>query len=77
MKEKIFTLLYSSRFQGALGIAVLQALVLFNLITDVQLEGIVHIVQGLIAVAITIRTVDRLGDKKVESAQIASGTTAE
>lgn len=58
------TLLKSSRFQGLLIIAILQALVLFNVITNVQGEGLIHIVQTLIGAAIAIRTVDRnLGDK--------------
>lgn len=70
-------LLKSSRFQGLLVIGLLQGLVLFNVITTAQGEGLIQIVQTIIAGAVVIRTVDRQGDKKVESAKIESGMTLE
>lgn len=72
MIENLKALFSSSRFQGLLLIAGLQALVLFNVITSAQGEGLIHIIQGLIVAAATIKTVDRVGDKKVEAANIAS-----
>lgn len=59
----MINLLKSSRFQGILAIAILQALSLFNVITSVQGEGLIQIIQTIIAGAVVIRTVDRnLGD---------------
>jgi len=61
--EDFKILLSSSRFQGVLAIGILQALLLFNLITNTQMEGLVQIIQGIIATAVVIRSVDRIGDK--------------
>ena len=61
----IKTLFASSRFQGVLAIGILQALLLFNIITNAQMEGLVQIIQGIIATAVVIRSVDRnFGDVK-------------
>lgn len=70
-------LIKSSRFQGILVIAILQALVLFNIITSVQGEGLIQILQAIIAGVVVVRTVDRGSDKTVESAKIVSGMTPE
>lgn len=59
MKE----LLKSARFQGILVIAVLQVLMVFNIISSGQLEALVQIVQTVIAGAVVVRTVDRMGEK--------------
>jgi len=65
----------SPRFIGILVIGLLQALVLFNIIDNTHAQGLILIIQGIIAAAITVRTVDRNGDKKVESAKIMSDIT--
>lgn len=70
-------LLKSIRFQAILIIGLLQALVLFNIITGVQGEGLVQIIQAIVAGAVVVRTVDRSGDKTVESAKINSGMSPE
>ena len=54
-------LLGSPRFQGILLIGALQALVLFNLITSVQGEGLILIVQSIIAGAVAVGSLDRVG----------------
>lgn len=65
MKEKLIALFSSPRFLGVLAIAFLQALVLFNVITSVQGEGLIQIIQGVIGIAVTIKTIDRnTGDAK-------------
>ncbi len=57
------TLLKSPRFLGILAIGILQALVLFKVLTGDQVQGLVTIVQGIIGSAVVVRTVDRnLGD---------------
>ena len=75
MKDKLIALFSSPRFQGVLVIAILQALVLFNVISSVQGEGLIQIIQGIIATAIVVKTVDRSADKKVVAAGVASGQT--
>lgn len=59
MKE----LLSSPRFLAILVIGALQTLVLFNEITSVQGEGLIQIIQTILAAAIVVRTVDRTTDK--------------
>lgn len=54
-------LLSSPRFQGILAIGLLQALVLFNVITSAQGEGLVMIIQTVIAGAVAVGTLDRVG----------------
>ena len=66
------SLLTSPRFLGIFIIAVLQGLVLFNVIDSVQGEGLIVIVQSVIAGAVVVRTVDRVGDKSVLAAGVAS-----
>lgn len=56
-------LLNSPRFQGILAIGVLQALVLFNVITSVQGEGLILIIQSIIAGAVAVGSLDRVGKK--------------
>jgi hypothetical protein len=63
----------SPRFLGVVAIGVLQSLVLFNMINSTQGEGLTLILQGIIAAAVVVRTVDRVADKTVESAQITAG----
>ena len=65
-------LLKSPRFLGILSIAILQALVLFNVINGVQGDGLVVIIQSVIAGAVVVRTIDRTGDKAVLAAGVAS-----
>lgn len=66
-------LLKSPRFWGIVAIGLLQGLVLFNIITNVQSEGLIQILQAIIAGAVVVRTVDRNGDKKVEGSKIEAG----
>jgi hypothetical protein len=63
MKEKIVALLSSPRFIGLVLIGALQALVLFNVITGVQGEGLTQIIQSVILGAVAIKTVDRASEK--------------
>ena len=62
----------SPRFLGILVIAVLQGLVLFNVIDSAQGDGLVVIIQSVIAGAVVVRTADRLGDRQVLAAGVAS-----
>ena len=57
------SLLQSPRFLGIVTIGVLQALVLFNVITGVQGEGLIQIVQAVIAGAVAVGSLDRVGKK--------------
>lgn len=66
----MIALLKSSRFQGLLVIGILQSLVIFNVLTSEQSQGLIQIIQAIIAGAIAVRSVDRLGDKKVEAAAV-------
>lgn len=70
---KIIDLLKSPRFIGILVIGLLQGLVLFNIISGIQGEGLIQIIQAIIAGAVVVRTVDRTGDKKVEGSLIEKG----
>lgn len=63
MKEKIVALLSSPRFIGVLIIGALQALVLFNVITGTQSEGLISIIQTVIGSAVVIKTIDRSAEK--------------
>jgi len=66
------SLLKSPRFIAVLVIGILQALVLFNIITGEQGEGLVLIVQSIIGSAVVVRTADRFGDKAVEAAEVTN-----
>lgn len=68
------SLLGSPRFHGILIVAVLQALVLFNIINSEQGEGLILILQGVIAAAIVNKTVDKVGDKGIVAAGVSAGT---
>lgn len=65
-------LLQSPRFLAVLVIGLLQGLVLFNIITGEQGEGLIQIIQAIIGAAVVVRTVDRVGDKQVLAAGVAS-----
>ncbi len=65
-------ILKSPRFIAVLIIGALQALVLFNIISGEQGEGLVLIVQSILAVAVAVKTVDRVGDKAVIAAGVSS-----
>lgn len=62
----------SSRFQQLFVIAVLQSLVLFNIISSDQGVGLINIISGLFGASVVIRTVDRQTDVKTAA---ATGTT--
>lgn len=47
-------------------------MVLFNLITSEQGEGLILIIQGILGSAVVVRTLDRQGDKAVIAAGVAS-----
>lgn len=63
----MMNLLKSSRFQGLLLIGVLQALVLFHVITGEQSQGLIQIIQAIVAGAVVVRTVDRSADVKADA----------
>jgi len=58
------SLFQSPRFWGLVLVGVLQALVLFKVINDLQGEGLIQIVQAIILGAVAIRTVDRASEPK-------------
>jgi hypothetical protein len=68
------SLLASPRFQAILVAAVLQALVLFNVITGDKAEGLVLIIQGVLAAAVLNKTADKIGEKNIIAAGVAKGT---
>lgn len=70
------SLLSSPRFQAILVAAVLQALVLFKVISGEQGEGLVLIIQGVLAAAVLNKTVDKVGDKNIIAAGVSAGTVA-
>ena len=57
----MINLLKSPRFLGIVAVGALQALVLFSVITGVQGEGLINIVSGIIAAAIAVGSLDRVG----------------
>lgn len=57
----MINLLKSPRFIGIVTVGVLQALVLFSVITGVQGEGLINIVSGIIAAAVAVGSLDRVG----------------
>lgn len=62
---KFKEILGSSRFQQMILIAILQSLVLFNVITSDQGTGLINIISYLFGASVLIRTVDRnAGDAK-------------
>jgi len=69
MKDKIIALISSPRFIGLVIVGGLQALVLFNVISGPQGEGLTQIIQAIIGGAIVIKTVDR------NTGDAAKGTT--
>ena len=78
IRIKIMKKLFQSpRFLAVLTIGLLQALVLFNVISGEQGEGLILIIQGIIGSAVVVRTVDRNSDRQVESVLITTGLTSE
>lgn len=63
MKEKLVALLSSPRFVGLVIIGALQALVLFNVISGAQGEGLIQILQTIIGGSVVIKTIDRASEK--------------
>ncbi len=57
----MMNLLTSPRFLGILAVGVIQSLVLFSVITGVQGEGLANIVSGIIAAAVAVGSLDRVG----------------
>lgn len=57
----MINLLQSPRFLGILTIGVIQALVLFKVIDGVQGEGLANIVSAVIAGAVAVGSLDRVG----------------
>ncbi len=54
-------LLQSPRFLGILAVGIIQALVLFSVISGVQADGLANIVSGVIAAAVAVGSLDRVG----------------
>jgi hypothetical protein len=61
INNKIMSLIQSPRFLGIVAIGILQALVLFNIISGVQGEGLINIISGIIAAAVAVGSLDRVG----------------
>ena len=57
----MINLLKSPRFIGIVAVGVLQTLVLFSVISSVQGEGLINIVSGIIAAAVAVGSLDRVG----------------
>lgn len=68
----LFDIFKSERF-WALVIGALAVVAEGNFTLDAWLKGVMIVVGGFA----TIRTVDRVADKKVEAAQVATGATVE
>ncbi len=73
---KLSTLLTSTRFWLLVIVALLQILVVFGVIDGMKAEKLTQIVQVFLGGIVTVRTVDRQGDKKVEAAKIAAHAEA-
>ena len=72
--EGLLSLLGSPRFQAILVAAILQALVLFDVINGEQGEGLVLIIQMVLGAAVVNKTVDKMGEKNIIAAGVAKGT---
>jgi hypothetical protein len=53
----------SPRFLGILAVAILQALELFGVVTSVHSQGLVQIIQAVIASAVVVGTTDRISSQ--------------
>ncbi len=63
-KHKIMPALFTSpRFLGIVAVGILQALVLFNVISSVQGDGLINIISGIIAAAVAVGSLDRIGSQ--------------
>lgn len=60
--QKYKDLLNSSRFQQLLIIAILQSLVVFNVISSDQGVQLINIISALFGASVVVRTVDRQSD---------------
>lgn len=70
--NKIIEIVSSTRFIQLLIVAFLQSLVLFNVITSDQGEGLTNIISALLIGSVTIRTIDRnTGDVKAGNTTVS------
>jgi hypothetical protein len=60
---KIMSLLTSPRFLGIVTVGIIQALVLFGIISGVQGEGLANIISAVVAGAVAVGTLDRIGSQ--------------
>jgi len=73
MATKFKEIITSTRFIQLFIVSVIQSLVLFNVVTSVQGEGLINIISALLIGSVTIRTVDKnVGEARVESAKVTA-----
>lgn len=67
LKEKLYAIFGSIRFWQLAVIAILQILVILNVLDGAQAEAIVRIIQGLIGGSVVIGTIDSTAVKYGEA----------
>lgn len=71
--NKYIQILTSTRFLQLLTVAVLQALVLFNVISSEQGEGLIDIISALLVGSVAIRTIDKnTGEARITASGVKS-----
>jgi len=74
--KKLLQIFQSARFIQLVIVAILQSLVLFNVLTTEQSVGLVNIISALFGASVVIGTVDKnTGEARIESAKLSTGTT--
>lgn len=74
MLTSLKLLFSSSRFLSILAIGILQALVLFGIVTSVHGDGLIQIIQMIIGAGVIVKTVDRnTGDATITAANTTAG----
>lgn len=74
--KKLLTIFSSARFIQLLIIAILQSLVLFNVIDTAQGAGLTNIISTLFGASVVIGTLDKnIGEAKIEVAKLSVAST--
>jgi hypothetical protein len=74
--NKYISVFTSPRFLQLLLVAVLQSLVVFNLITSEQGEGLINILSALFVGSVAIRTIDKnIGEPKMNNTTVSMPAT--
>jgi len=76
--KKLLQIIQSARFIQLVIVAILQSLVLFNVLTTEQGVGLVNIISALFGASVVIGTVDKnTGEAKIEVAKIETSLFTE